>query len=93
MSKPKFALCYCQIKFYYELHRIFSLIINQGHWYCFRRKVPDCCTENLVRNWCLYCVLKIESKKPIKQFGKVKKDPIEMWKNFATSNADLKKSI
>lgn len=93
MSKPKFFLCYCQIKFYYELFRIFSFIINDGHWHCFCRKVPGCCRENLVRDWCLLCVLNIDSKKPIKYFGKVKKDPIEMWKNFAASIAVLKKSM
>ena len=81
----------CQIKIYYELYRIFSLIRNDENWYCFCRKELGCCRENLVRDWCLICVLKIESKKTIKYLDKVKKDSVKIWKIFAALNADFKK--
>ena len=61
MSKPRSLLRYCQLKLYYDLYIIFSLIINDGHQYCFCREVPGCCRESLVRDWRLICVIKIES--------------------------------
>ena len=45
---------------FYELHRILSLIINEGHWYCFCRDVSGCREEDKFKNWCLVCVLKDE---------------------------------
>ena len=49
---------------YYQLTLIttefFSLIINDGHWHCFCKEVSGCCRENLVRDWCLICILKLE---------------------------------
>lgn len=75
ISKPKCLLRCSEIKIYYKLYRTFSLIINDGHWYCFFRKVLGCCKENVVKDWCLICALQIDSKKAIKYFDKVKKDP------------------
>ena len=91
MSKPKSLLYYCQLKLYYELYRILSLIINDAHWYCFCKKVPGCCRENLIRDWCLICFTKIESKKTIKYLDKVKKDSLKMLKIYNVLNTELKK--
>ena len=44
MSKPKSLLYHCQLKIYYGLQRILSLVTNDGH--CFCKKVPGCCKEN-----------------------------------------------
>ena len=67
-----------------------SLIINDGQWYCFCKKVPGCCMENLIRDWCLICVIKIESKKTIKCSEKVKKDPLKMLNIYNVLNTELK---
>ena len=68
-----------------------SLIINDGHWYCFCKKVPGCCRENLLRDWCLIYVIKIESKKAIKYLDKVKKDPLKVLKIYNALNTELKR--
>ena len=67
-----------------------SLIINDGHWYCFCKKVPGSCRENLIRGWCLICVVKIESKKTIKYSEKIKKDPLKVLNIYSVLNTELK---
>ena len=42
------------------LHKILSLIINDGHWYCFCKDAPGCRGEAGIKNWCLICILKDE---------------------------------
>ena len=63
MASPKTLLHYCQLKMYYHVHRSFSLIINDGHWYCFCKDVPGCRWEDELKNWCLICILNSQSKR------------------------------
>ena len=46
MPSPKTLLHFCQLKMFYILHKILSLIINDGHWYCFCKDVPGCRGED-----------------------------------------------
>ena len=47
--------------------------------------------ENLIRDWCLICVIIIESKKTIKCSEKVKKDPPKILNIYNVLNTELKK--
>ena len=54
----------CQRRMFYDLHKIFSVVINDGHWYCFCRDLPGWRREDAPRDWRLICVLKFELKRP-----------------------------
>lgn len=46
---------------------------------------------NYTENWCLICVIKIESKKTTKYLDKVKNDPLKMLKIYYVLSTELKK--
>ena len=89
--KTKIFALHCQVKIYYELQRVFPIMINDEDWYCFCWKVPGCCGENLIIDWCFICVLKTESEKTTKLISPYARTYIK--KNYGKSNIFLLEEI
>ena len=79
MSKPKWIM-----QNFVSYYKWWTLVL-------FFKKVPGCCRENLLRDWCLIYVIKIESKKTVKYLDKVKKDPLKVLKIHHAWDTELKR--